>query len=72
MTIAGGGAERYIVKFCYLARLNHSLFLMRKILLLALLATGTAHAQTDPARRDIGNLTVENIPALPADLLARV
>ena len=24
------------------------------------------------ARRDIGNLTVENIPALPADLLARV
>ena len=45
---------------------------MRKILLLTLLATGTAHAQTDPARRDIGNLTVESIPALPADLLARV
>jgi dipeptidyl aminopeptidase/acylaminoacyl peptidase len=26
----------------------------------------------DAARRDIGNLTVENIPVLPADLLARV
>ncbi|WP_375418339.1 alpha/beta fold hydrolase [uncultured Hymenobacter sp.] len=47
---------------------------MRKLLLFALLAAAGAQAQTPtPApRRDIGNLTVENIPALPADLLARV
>ena len=51
---------------------------MRKLLLAILLLTaGTASAQTPTgadasARRDIGNLTVENIPALPADLLARV
>jgi dipeptidyl aminopeptidase/acylaminoacyl peptidase len=48
---------------------------MRIFLLAALLAAAgitTSPAQTDPNRRDIGNLTVENIPALPADLLARV
>ena len=49
-----------------------------KALLLAVGLTlpGAAIAQTTPAptpaRRDIGNLTVENVPALPADVLARV
>ena len=51
---------------------------MQKLFLAAtlVLTAGTASAQTPTpdagARRDVGNLTVENIPALPADLLARV
>ena len=49
---------------------------MKNLLLILLAAApyGAAQAQTaaDASRRDIGNLTVENVPALPADLMARV
>ncbi|MFD1468893.1 S9 family peptidase [Hymenobacter caeli] len=47
---------------------------MKNLLLAALLLTaaGAPRAQTAPARRDVGNLTIEGIPALPPDLLARV
>jgi len=47
---------------------------MQKILLASLLTLAglTTQAQTSAARRDIGNLTVENIPALPAELLSRL
>ncbi len=47
---------------------------MKNLLLAALLLTaaGAPRAQTAPARRDVGNLTIEGIPALSPDLLARV